>query len=101
MEFVSARMRLLENLVESPPRVNAAWLLRAPPADGHYLFKSATTFFRRPTAITAHGMIIIHAEIIKIYCQPFVCNFSSIICQRHTWVVVNYLGRQHAFSLLF
>lgn len=28
MEIVIARVRLLEILVESPPRVNAAWLVR-------------------------------------------------------------------------
>lgn len=32
MEIVIARVRLLEILVESPPRVNAAWLLMVPPA---------------------------------------------------------------------
>lgn len=37
IEIVIARVRPLEILVESPPRVNAAWLLliRVPPADGH------------------------------------------------------------------
>lgn len=33
MEIVIARVRLLEILVESPPRVNAAWLRRVPPAN--------------------------------------------------------------------
>lgn len=31
MEIVIARVRLLEILVESPPRVIAAWLVRVPP----------------------------------------------------------------------
>lgn len=43
IEIVIARVRLLEILVESPPRVNAAWLLliRVPPAGGHSVIPQA------------------------------------------------------------
>lgn len=52
MEIVIARVRLLEILVESPPRVNAAWLVRV---------RAATPFFcpyRWTTAITAQWKMI-------------------------------------------